>query len=353
MKISYWLAGLGAVASLLAGCGDGNGVSEAEGGPETSTPNRARAETLNRPKCLAPAQKALRVSLDGHVGPENVSFWMAKRRGFFADAGIRVRVLSPIVPNRPVRYLTSRVDDIALAQQPQVVIARALGAPVVALGSVVPRPTAAMIWLRSSGIRTIADLEGKTVAYPGVPFQKAFLGEILRQGGLTLDDVEVKPVGYRLVSALLEGEADAIFGGTSNVEGVTLESRGAKPVIRRVQDLGIPDYEELVMVARTECVSSYPQVYRGFMAALGRSTDAALNNPGAAVALIEENGESDPGSSRKEIEAQVASTFPLLARNAQMNLKRAGGLVDWMDQRGLIPQEPPISELLTNEYLAP
>ena len=35
-----------------------------------------------------------------------------------------------------------------------------------------------MIWLRGSGIESVADLKGKTIAYPGIPFQKDFLAAI-------------------------------------------------------------------------------------------------------------------------------------------------------------------------------
>ena len=41
------------------------------------------------------------------------------------------------------------------------------------------------MWLPDSGIEEISDLKGKTIAYPGVPFQKDFLEYILEGAGLS------------------------------------------------------------------------------------------------------------------------------------------------------------------------
>ncbi|HSC21158.1 MAG TPA: ABC transporter substrate-binding protein, partial [Solirubrobacterales bacterium] len=149
--------------------------------------------------------KKMRVTLDGQEGAQSAGIVMAQKRGFFADAGLDVSILSPALPARPVPYVATREDDLGVAQEPQLVLAKEKGTPVVAVGSLIGRPTAAMIWLKSSQIKGIADLKGKTIAIPGVPFQKAFLKSCLARYGLTLADVEVKDVGYNLVSALVKG----------------------------------------------------------------------------------------------------------------------------------------------------
>jgi putative hydroxymethylpyrimidine transport system substrate-binding protein len=151
------------------------------------------------------------VTLDGHEGPENVGILMAQQRGYFTDARLSVSILTPVLPARPVQYVVTGQDDLGVTQEPQLVLAKSKGAPVIAVGSLVHRPTAAMIWLKRSHIGGIADLKGKTIAIAGVPFQELFLANVLAFGGLTLDDVKVANVGYELVPALVSGRADAIF----------------------------------------------------------------------------------------------------------------------------------------------
>lgn len=326
---------LAIAAVLLPGCGGGNGKTDA-------------VESVTAPprSSFAPP-KYLRVTLDGPAGAGNAGLLTALQRGYL-PLGLEAGAFSPALPNRPVAYVAHSVDDIGVAQEPQVVLAREEGMPVVIVGSLIAQPTAAMIWPEESKIHRIADLKGKTIAVPGIVYQERFLQTILARAGLTPKDVKIKRVRYALVSALTSGRADAIFGGSSNLEGTELEARGMNPVITPVQDLGIPDYSELVVIARRDLVTEYPQAIRGFMAAVARGTAKAANNSRAAVDAIEE---TDLSINRKMTEAQMAATAPLLSEDGYMDPDQASGLVDWMYEQGLIQRKLPVSTLLTNKYL--
>jgi putative hydroxymethylpyrimidine transport system substrate-binding protein len=350
MRIAYVLGGMAAVAALLAGCG-GGGADGAAGSPAAATRD-VPAEKPPRVPCPLPS-KQVRVTLDGHVSPANVGVVMAARKGYFGDAGLHVRVLTPGSPELPASYVAAGADDVGLTQQPQAVFTKALGEPIVAIGSVIPEPTEAMIWLRGSGIHSVADLEGKPIATVGIPFQQGFLEQALASAGLTADDVEVLPGGYEVVPTLLRGEVDAIFGGSPNLEGKALEARGVEPVATPVRELGIPAYDELMVIARSECVAKTPAMYRRFMAAVRRGTKAAVRNPGAAAAVIGESIEGDQEAGHDEIESQLQATLPLLSESGRTDLAQASDLVTWMDEAGMIERKPPVATLFTNEYLAP
>jgi putative hydroxymethylpyrimidine transport system substrate-binding protein len=321
------------LALLLAGCGGRGGAESAEDPAGTKLPLRN-----------------LTVTLDGYEGAENVGILMAQQRGYFADAGLSVSIFSPVLPARPVQYVATRQDDLGVTQEPQLALAKAQGAPVIAVGSLVHRPTAAMIWLKKSHIGGIADLKGKTIAIPGVPFQKAFLANVLARAGLRLSDVKVKSVGYELVPALVSGRADAIFGGSWNLEGIALEERGLQPIVTRLPHLGFPPYDESVMIARTDRVAKDPGLIRDFMSAVARGTATAVADPRAAVGAIEEAGLGGSQSSRKTIEAELAATLPLLSKSGYMYPQEAILLVDWMHEQGMLKQFPTPSELLDNEF---
>ncbi|HWO84471.1 MAG TPA: ABC transporter substrate-binding protein [Solirubrobacterales bacterium] len=252
----------------------------------------------------------MKVTLDQPLDAANVAVEMGVDRGYFTDVGLNIWQASPELPRRPVTYVTVGAAEFGLTQQPQVALAKKKGAPLDVMGSLIPEPTAAMIWLSKSKIKGIADLDGKTIAVPGIPYQERLLEKVLAKAGLKLEDVEVKRVAYDLVPVLLEGKADAIFGGTWNIEGIALRERGAKPVIRRVQELGAPSYDELVVITRSDRAAKEPRTIRNFVSALGRAVAAVKSDPEAAVQLIEE---SDPTLSHREIEAQVRATIPLLS----------------------------------------
>lgn len=324
------------VAMVLAGCG---GSTDGAGSEETD------ATLLEAP----PLPAEIKVALDGYEGAENVGLLMADKRGYFDDVGLNVWLGAPLLPRSTAFYVATRTDELGVAQLPQVAIARDNGLPLVAVGSVIPQPTAAMIWLRGSGVRAIADLRGKTIGVPGVPFQKALLQIVLEDAGLTPEDVRIEPVGYKLVPALLKGRVDAIFGGSENVEGAALEARGAEPVIKPVQSLGIPAYDELVVITRDDRAAADPQAIRAFMAAVRRGTVAALKDPKGAAKVIQQSDESDPESTRRDTEAQLKATLPLLSRTGKLDAERAADFLDWMHERGLLKRPMPVSDLLLDE----
>jgi putative hydroxymethylpyrimidine transport system substrate-binding protein len=205
-----------------------------------------------------------------------------------------------------------------------------------------------MIWLKKSGIKGVADLRGKTVATAGIPYQDAYLKTILARANLAPDDVKAVNVGFGLLPALVGGSAEAMLGGFSNVEGVDLRVRGKDPVVTPVDQLGVPTYDELVLVANRQRLEEDPEPYRLFLAALARGTAAAVKSPGATVdALVAANGDLDPKLTRAEVDA----TLPVLSTDGRMNAAEWAGFIAWMRQNDLIASEPAPSEVLSNAYL--
>lgn len=316
------------IAALLPGCGGNSDKTKPE---------------------LPPLMQSVTVSTDGSASPQNVGILMAQKRGYFERLGVEIWFRPPVSPTRPIPYLTTSGEvDLAITHAPQVVISQDKGVPIVAIGSLVQQPTAAMIWLGKSDVDGIADLKGKTIAFPGLPFQKDFLEVLLGQNGLSLDDVKLKAVGYELVPALVSGEADAIFGGSWNMEGIQLKARGLKPVITRIQSTGVPAYDELVLITRPDYLAKNGALIRNFLSAVVRGNKAAIEDPEAAAHLV---ALSDSVRSPKTIEAEIEATLPLLSKTGDISPERMEELAAWMHEEGLVQGEPSASDLLDEQYL--
>jgi putative hydroxymethylpyrimidine transport system substrate-binding protein len=334
MRVGAGILAVVAAAVLFAGCGGGDDADTFAG-------------TVVEQKPL----RKLAVTLDGYSGPENVGILMADWQSYFREAGLKVEVLSPARPNRPVEYTADGIADVGVSRQPEVAIAQSTGTPVVAIGSLVDEPTAAMIWLRDSGIKDVSDLKGRTIATAGLRFEEELLGSVLRGAGLSLSDVKVENVGYGLVPSLVKGRADAAFGGGWNLAGIQLEERGLDPVVTRVQDLGVPPYEEFVVIVRRDRLAKDPRLFRDFMAAVARGTATAIEDPDLAFEVVNEDVETDIRVTPEAREAQVDATLPLLSESGEMDPEQASELIDWMRSEGMIQKKIPVSSLLTNEYL--
>jgi putative hydroxymethylpyrimidine transport system substrate-binding protein len=299
-------------------------------------------------------RQPLSLTLDFYPNPDHAGIYMAQKLGYFDEAGLDVSISAPSDPSAPLKQVAAGQSDLAVSYEPEVALAREQGLDVVAIGALVNRPLTSLIWLKRSGIKGVGDLDGKTIATAGIPYQDAFLKTILARAKLTPEDVKSVNVGFGLLPALLSGNAQAMLGGFSNVEGIDLRRRGKGPVVTPVDKLGVPTYDELVLVANRKALAEEPERFRLFLAALQRGTDAAVERPTAATkAITEANHDLEP----KLTAAEVKATLPLLsARDGNhpfgyMNPKEWEAFAGWMRDNGLIQSLPKAAELLSNDYL--
>ncbi|HXS47745.1 MAG TPA: ABC transporter substrate-binding protein [Solirubrobacterales bacterium] len=288
------------------------------------------------------------LTLDFYPNPDHAGIYMAQKLGYFADAGLDVSIQTPSDPAAPIKLVAAGQTDLAISYEPEVLLAQEQGLDVVAVGALVDRPLTSLIWLKKSGIGGVADLRGKTIATAGIPYQDAYLKTILARAKLTPSDVKTVNVGYGLLPALVGGSADAMLGGFSNVEGVDLRLRGKDPVVTPVDKLGVPSYDELVLVAKGSRLGEDPEAIRLFLAGLARGTAAAIKSPDAtAAALLEANSDLDPKLTR----AELVATLPLLSKRGFMDEAKWKRFIAWMRENGLISAPIPISQVLSNAYL--
>jgi putative hydroxymethylpyrimidine transport system substrate-binding protein len=294
------------------------------------------------------------LTLDFYPNPDHAGIYMAQKLGYFEEAGLDVSIGAPTDPAAPIKQVAAGRSDLAISYEPEVALARERGLDVVAVAALVNRPLTSMIWLKKSGIKGIGSLRGKTIATAGIPYQDAFLKTILARAKLSTSDVKVVNVGFGLLPALVGGSAQAMLGGYSNVEGVDLRERGKEPVVTPVDQLGVPTYDELVLVANRKTLEEDPEEFRLFIAALARGTAAAVSDPKAATqAVTEANSSLEPKLTAAEVEA----TLPLLAATSAgqpfgyMDPKQWSNFIGWMRDNELIESLPAPEELLTNAYL--
>jgi putative hydroxymethylpyrimidine transport system substrate-binding protein len=163
-------------------------------------------------------------------------------------------------------------------------------------------------------------------------------------------------VGFNLVPAMLSRKVDATLGAFWNVEGVQLRRAGRRPSIVRMEQVGVPTYDELVLVARKDTLADHGDDVRAFVQALARGYEAARADPQAATdALVKAAPDLDPGFALASVKASLPAFFPSDARKpwgwqAPAEWDAYGR---WMFQHDLVGVTPNAgATALTNEFLA-
>jgi putative hydroxymethylpyrimidine transport system substrate-binding protein len=226
--------------------------------------------------------------LDWTPNPDHVGFYYARDTRLFTKAGLDVSIRAPSDPTAPLKLVAVGKSDLAVSYEQELFFAAAKKLPVVAVAAVVPQPLNSFMAVEPA-IHSIRDLAGRTIGITGVPSDYATLDTALKSVGLTRKDVKAVSIGYNLLPALLAHKVDAVLGVYRTVEGIQLEQRGLHPTVIPVDRVGVPTYDELVLVANSSRLRSdpaYASEVRRFVAAFLGGTAQARRNPGRALTIL-------------------------------------------------------------------
>jgi putative hydroxymethylpyrimidine transport system substrate-binding protein len=321
------------LAASLAGCGEKK---------ESVTGSAAGAQQFT-------------LMLDWFPNADHVGIYQALAEGDFTKADLDVHIQIPSNPADPLRLLAAGKVDAAISYEPEVLLARNQGLPLVSVAAIVQEPLTSIVSVGSKHITNPAQLRGKKVGDAGIPYQHAYLETILAKAGVPSSSVKEINVGDNLVPAMLSGRVDATLGSFWNYEAIQLAQLHKHPNVIHMEDVGVPTYDELVVVVRKSTIVNHPDVVRRFVQALARGYESSRRNPPAAVAnLVHASPGLDPKLQLASVRATLPAFFPSNPSDpwgwqdpAQWN---AYG--QWMLTNHLISVPNAVLDASTNELLA-
>ncbi|MEA2332684.1 MAG: putative hydroxymethylpyrimidine transport system substrate-binding protein [Thermoleophilaceae bacterium] len=317
------------LVAVLAGCGEKEDVLEPSG------------------------SKSVELMLDYFPNADHAGIFAAEAGGHFEQAGLDVEIRQPPDPAAPIKQVAAGRVDLAISYEPELLRARDQGLNVVGVGALVQEPLTSIMSLPEAGIRKPADLKGKTVGTAGIDYQSAYLRTILDEAGVPRDTVKERSVGFSLTPALLTGKVDAVLGAFWNYEGTELRLRGKKPRIIRMEEAGVPTYDELVLVANADALERDGDKIRAFIGALSRGTRDLREDPDEAIqGLLDANPDLDPELQRAVVEV----TLPLFSAPegkpfGWQDPEEWDAFAAWMHENELLEQPPDVRAAYDNGLL--
>ena len=146
------------------------------------------------------------------------------------------------------------------------------------------------------------------------------------------------------------GRVDAVVDAYWNIEAVELAQEGFETNVIRLPEVGVPNYNELVVAASDPYANENPDVVRRFVGALVEGHKYALDHPEAARdALLAANEGLDP----EVMEETLRLTVPIFEaeRVGYQDPDEWRAYVDWAIENGVLPRPVEVDEVITNEYL--
>jgi putative hydroxymethylpyrimidine transport system substrate-binding protein len=297
--------------------------------------------------------KRVELMLDFFPNADHAGIYSAQANGGFEQAGLDVRIRQPQDPSAPLKQVAAGRADVAISYEPEVLRARDKGLRVVSIGALVQHPLTSIISLPRANVRRPRDLVGKRVGTAGIDYQTAYLRTILLEAGVSPSRVRERNVGFNLSSTLLARRVDAVLGAFWNYEGVQLQLERRRPRIIKVEDVGVPDYDELVLVANEDALERDSDKLRAFIGALARGTEQLRRDPEKGIdALLRANRDLDPKLQRASVRVTLPLFLPPRGRPYGWQDPAAWNrFAAWMRENKLITRLPDARDSFTNELL--
>lgn len=289
------------------------------------------------------------------VGPRDISLagaLVASKEGFFAQQGLSVRFFNP------QEFDTSSDDGstviVRLQNARDFLIARATGAPLIAIAGNYVDSSVTFFFRRDRNIRSAQDLAGKSIGYDPNSDTGLIFEWFLAKNSVARSTIAERPINPGL-QGLLNNSVDVVLGH-SGLDNLALEKAGVDygtldPRAHGVHALGT------VYVTSESSVRQRPETLVRFLRALIAGWDYAYNYPDKAAALLTSATDSDAqrNALKRALQQQREYQRPGGIRFGEALRSRWSDLYTFMSQRRLIRAPVDLSratdtKILTEAY---
>ncbi|WP_376789305.1 ABC transporter substrate-binding protein [Thermoflexus sp.] len=258
------------------------------------------------------------VFMAGYKPQANLPFvgvYVAKEKGYFLSEGLDVEIQHSTGRGEHLQLLMAGAVQVT-TQDAAVLLQRRAdpGLPLVSIALIGQRGQQAFAALRSSGMRTPKDWEGKKVGYKGTPPPDLFA--IMEAAGVDRSRVELVNVGFD-PRVLVQGLVDVYPLFKSN-EPYLLRQMGYELVIWDAADYGVPTLG-LTYATSEEQIQRDPDLLIRFLRAAIKGIEDARMNPEEAVDIVLKYApQADRGHMRFMLETEL--------KDAESEVTRAHGI---------------------------
>lgn len=212
-------------------------------------------------------------------------FYLGIDTGYYHAEGIDLEIGEGKGSASAVQVVGAKGDTFGLSDGASIINGIAKGARIKAVMGIMNTTPFAVIAREDSGIRTIKDIEGKTIAATageaGLTIMPALVkANKLDEGKLNFLRVD----GATKLVATLEKKADGLLGGSEN-QSLILEQKGLKVVVLNYADYGV-NTMGLAIHVHQDTLKERPKLVEGFIRATQKAFVEAEKDPAAAIAAV-------------------------------------------------------------------
>lgn len=303
----------------------------------------------------ASAQDKATLNLNWHPNGEHVWVFTAQEKGFYKRANLELDIKRGFGSGDTLKKMRVKAAEFGIADLPAMIMARSKGTPVKSVGVIFAKGFATIYALKSSGIKTPKDLEGKTYGDAAGAAVQGLLPIFLQANGIK--NMRWVPLSTGVKNTmLLTRQVDTIGAGITTADMLRdmAREKGDDLVVFYFSDYGVEVYGH-GLVVHDDLITSNPGLIRRFVWATYEGTAWAIENPPDAVAAYVK---LHPTQSRRAIESQWDKTIQAILDDVAkksgigyIDEKKMSYTIDTVTKLEKLPRRVASSEMYTNEFL--
>jgi len=285
-----------------------------------------------------------RVLLDWWPNPVHLPLYVGIKRGFFAQQGLDLEILKCSEPPQTLMMLMAGRAEIVLSSTPNVLRASDRGTELYVAGVLIDRPLRSFVFLRSSGIRSPQDFHLRTLGGNPEGVLTAYVKHFMETQQIRFS--QIRKLSWDTPSALMSGSVDIVAGAYWNIEPEQLRAVGVDTAYFRIEDFGVPLYDEMIFVSKCQWAQLNPERMQAFRNGLQQSIEWCKENPDEAFSIYCSCMNTKTERVLTWERRAWKNTVPLLAHQQELSLSRWQTFHDWMLAHKLLKNQIDLNHLL-------
>lgn len=230
-------------------------------------------------------KKKVTIMLDWTPNTNHTGIYVAKKKGFFDQAGLDVEIVQPgkTVAEQAV---AAGQAQFGVSYQEALTNARVTGVPLVSIGAILQHNTSGFASPVEKKIDRPKAFEGKTYGGFGGPNEIEIIQSVMKEDGGDVSKVKNINIGNTDFFTAVKRDVDFawIYYGWTGIEA---ELRGQKLNMIYLTDYSKElDYYTPILITNEKQIAQDPETVRAFMKAVTEGYQVAIQNPKEAATIL-------------------------------------------------------------------
>ncbi|MEG2346139.1 MAG: ABC transporter substrate-binding protein [Cetobacterium somerae] len=296
--------------------------------------------------------KEVSIILDWYPNAVHSFLYTAVEKGYFKDEGIKLNIIYPSSPSDSLTLPAAKKADIGISYLNSVIMARANeNVPIKSFGAILQRSVNTVISLKEKNITSPKDFQNKIAGTSGGVLSETYLKSMMISQNLDPNSLKITDVGFELLTSMITNQVDFTIGNMINHEVPVIKEKGIDINYFLIDNFGIPQAYELILVANDELLNQNKDTYTKVLKAMQKGFEDVKNNPSESLNLLLSKQAVDQFPLSETVEREsLEILLPIMETPQNKFLTQTKKVwennVNWLYENGIIQKKLPAENFI-------